>query len=231
MIRNLAIIPVRAGSKGVPNKNKKLLAGVPLVVHTLRQARLLFEDADICVSTDDLEIVKILEGENYEAPFIRPDELATDTATTDDVIRHVLSYYEKEGKSYDAVTLLQATSPFRTVADIQSCISKFDSDSDMVVSVKRTKANPYYVLFEENDAGYLQKCKVGNFGSRQECPTVWEYNGAVYIINSSVIANVDRSAMTKVRKMEMNEEKSLDIDTPLDWEFAEFLIEKAIVQL
>jgi N-acylneuraminate cytidylyltransferase len=91
----------------------------------------------------------------------------------------------------------------------------------MVVSVKKTSSNPYYVLFEENETGYLEKSKKGNFNRRQDCPEVWEFNGAIYVINNNALMLKSISNFTKINKYVMNSYESIDIDEPLDWLVAE----------
>jgi N-acylneuraminate cytidylyltransferase len=99
----------------------------------------------------------------------------------------------------------------------------------MVVSVKETKSNPYYTLREENQNGWLVKSKEGVFTRRQDCPKVFELNGAIYIINIKSLMNSPLNKFKKVRKYEMDELSSIDIDSPLDWEFASLLIDKNIL--
>ena len=105
----LVIIPARGGSKGIPHKNIKLFNGKPLIYYTIDCARAICDDEDICVSTDDPEIISVVEQYNLKVPFVRPAELATDTAGTYEVLLHALNYYEQLGKHYDVVMLLQNT--------------------------------------------------------------------------------------------------------------------------
>lgn len=225
-MKPLVVIPARAGSKGVPGKNAKILNGKPLIQYTIEAALELFNPANICISTDDLEVKKIAESLNISVPFIRPANLATDHATTYDVLIHAVSYYESIGYFPDTVILLQATSPFRTHQHISEALLCFDNDCDMVVSVKETKSNPYYVLRELNNEGWLVKSKEGNFLRRQDCPKVFELNGAIYIMHLSRLKLQNYSLFTKVRKYEMDEISSHDIDSVLDWEIAEVLANK-----
>jgi len=225
-MKPLVVIPARGGSKGVPRKNIKLLGGKPLIQYTIEAARAIFPNEVICVSTDDEEIKNIVENLGLSVPFTRPTELATDQAGTQEVLLHAISFYEQE-KHYmpDTIILLQATSPFRTAQHIQEALSLFDEDCEMVVSVKETKANPYYVLMEEDEHGWLAKSKKGNFTRRQDCPKVWEVNGSIYIMAVSAVKSKSISEFTKVRKFEVNEMNSHDIDTMLDWRLAELMIE------
>ena len=223
-MKPLIVIPARGGSKGVPRKNIKVLGDKPLIQYTIDAAKGVFDDEFICVSTDDFEIKSVVEQLGLKVPFLRPNELASDTAGTYEVLLHAISYYESKGYFPDTLILLQPTSPFRTSAHIKEALKLYHESIDMVVSVKETKANPYYILFEEDSNGYLKKTKEANFTRRQDCPKVWEYNGAIYIINVKALKEKTISQFTKVCKFEMDETSSHDIDTLLDWRIAEIII-------
>jgi CMP-N,N'-diacetyllegionaminic acid synthase len=225
-MKTLIIIPARGGSKGIPGKNIKNLNGKPLIYYSIEIARSLVDDIDICVSTDDLKIKNVVEETGLNVPFLRPLELANDNSSTNDVILHALEFYKTKGVKYECVILLQPTSPLRQKWHVEGAIDLFSLDLDMVVSVKETSANPYYVLFEEDKNGYLYKSKDGNFVSRQECPKVYEYNGAVYIINVKSLYEKPIVKFNKIKKYLMRDEYSIDIDNQLDWMFTDFLINK-----
>jgi CMP-N,N'-diacetyllegionaminic acid synthase len=222
-LKPLVVIPARGGSKGLPRKNIKLLEGKPLIQYTIEAARSVFTDDYICVSTDDEEIKSVVEELGLTVPFIRPEHLATDTAGTYEVLLHAVEYYENEGYFPDILIVLQVTSPFRSAQHIKEALSLYDSKYDMLVSVKETKSNPYYVLREENEQGWLVKSKEGNFIRRQDCPKVYELNGAIYIINVDALKSKPIHDFVKVRKYEMDEISSHDIDTELDWRVAGIL--------
>ena len=224
-MKPLIVIPARGGSKGVPRKNIKVLGDKPLIQYTIDAAKGVFDDEFICVSTDDFEIKSVVEQFGLKVPFLRPNELASDTAGTYEVLLHAISYYESKGYFPDTLILLQPTSPFRTSAHIKEALKLYHESIDMVVSVKETKANPYYILFEEDRNGYLKKTKEANFTRRQDCPKVWEYNGAIYIINVKALKEKTISQFTKVCKFEMDETSSHDIDTLLDWKIAEIILQ------
>ncbi len=225
----LFVIPARGGSKGVPGKNIKLLHGKPLIHYSIELARVLANDDDVCVSTEDENIKDVVLQTGLKVPFLRPPELSSDTSSTYEVLKHAISYYAAKGKEYDLLVLLQPTSPFRKVAQVRQAIETWQNNLEMVVSVKETKSNPYYVLFEENADGFLEKSKVAHFFTRQECPVVYEFNGAIYIIDIKSLMLQPISSFTKIKKFLMDEESSVDIDTELDWKFAEFLLkEKAL---
>jgi N-acylneuraminate cytidylyltransferase len=224
MKNTLVIIPARGGSKGIPGKNIKLLDGKPLIQYTIDVVRKLFSDQQIIISTDDQSIIDVVEQLGLKVPFKRPAELATDTAGTYEVLLHAMKFAEQNGVQFDKVLLLQPTSPFRTQTNIEEAFALYKEELDMVVSVKETKSNPYYVLFEENAQGFLEKSKQGNFTRRQDCPKVWEYNGAIYIMNKSKLQLTPPAQFTQIRKYVMSEFESLDIDTPMDWLIAEHLV-------
>ena len=223
----LVIIPARGGSKGIPHKNIKPLNGKPLIYYTIDEAREIVDDDDICVSTDDPDIIKCVEDYGLKVPFVRPEELATDTAGTYEVLLHALSFYEKQGRHYDVVLLLQNTSPFRKAEQIKEALALYNSNVDMVVSVKECAANPYYCVFEEDNNGYLHICKGdGNIFRRQDAPKVYEYNGAIYIMNAEALKTTHMHKMQKRVKYVMDDISSFDLDTMADWNIAESIIKE-----
>lgn len=222
----LVVIPVRGGSKGVPGKNIKPLAGKPLIYYTLEAARAVFPDEQIIVSTDDEQIKACVENTGFKVPFLRPAELATDTTGSYEVLLHALEWAELASYYPDILILLQATTPFRTAIHIREALMLFDETTEMVVSVKETSSNPYYILFEENEKGWLEKSKQGTFVTRQHCPKVWEFNGGIYIFNVKVLKDKPFQEFTRIRKYVMDQWSSHDIDTPLDWEMAEIIARK-----
>lgn len=219
----LVVIPARGGSKGVPGKNIKILNEKPLIQYTIDAARDVVLPDAICVSTDDLKIKAVVESLGLNVPFLRPSILATDSAGTYEVLLHAVDYYESQGYYADVLVLLQATSPFRTSKHIAEALELFDEHCEMVVSVKETKANPYYILREENAEGWLENSKKGDYTRRQDCPKVFELNGAIYIINVAALKQKKISEFVKVRKYLMDDISSHDIDDMMDWKFAEFL--------
>ena len=223
----LVVIPARGGSKGVPGKNIKLLNKKPLIHYTIEAARKVFGDRYIYVSTDSTEIKSITEQTGLTVPFLRPEHLATDTANTRDVLLHALEQFTlKNKKKPDVIILLQPTSPFRSATHISEALALYNANLDMVVSVKETNANPYYVLFEEDDDKFLKKSKQSRSLRRQDVPKVWELNGAVYIINPKSIQKKPIGEFEKVVKYEMDDCSSHDIDTKLDWKIAEVILKR-----
>lgn len=227
-MKPLVVIPARGGSKGVPRKNIKILGGKPLIHWTIEAALEVFRNIEILVSTDDEEIKQVVERTGVKAPFLRPTELSTDTAGSYEVLLHALNFVEKNGGIPDTLILLQPTSPFRTASHIREALElyKVDTSLDMVVSVCESKSNPFYVSKVENESGWLKPLMNTKITRRQDAPKVYEYNGAIYIINIEKLKQMHISEFEKVRKYVMDEQSSIDIDTPLDWDFATYLFNK-----
>lgn len=231
-MKSLVIIPARGGSKGIPHKNIKPLAGKPLIYYTIDVARQIVADEDICVSTDDEEIIRCVEDYGLKVPFIRPAELATDTAGTYEVLLHALHFYERQGKAYDNIILLQNTSPFRQANHVKEALKLYTPDIDMVVSVKETESNPYYNCFEEDETGFLHISKGdGLYTRRQDVPKAYEYNGAIYLINPKSLKQMPLGKFTKRVKYVMDDMHSVDLDNMIDWKFSELIINEKLVEL
>lgn len=225
----LIIIPARAGSKGLPGKNTKLLGDKPLISYTFDFAKKIKGSNDvICLSTNDDEVIKVAKAENIEVLFRRPEELASDTASSYDVIMHSLKYFSMLKREFKKVVLLQPTSPFRIIDDYRGVLGNFDNECDMAVTVKQSKENPYFTLFEEDDKGFLRKSKAGNFQRRQDCPLVYTLNGSIYLIRVSSLKKGDLGTFANVRKSLMPDDRSIDIDTYADWMLAEYFLDKFI---
>jgi CMP-N,N'-diacetyllegionaminic acid synthase len=223
----LYLIPARAGSKGLPGKNIKLLGGKPLIMYTIDFVLQNIKPEDeLCISTNDDNVLTIASNLGIHVPFKRPEELSTDTASSYEVIIHALKYYESNNRFFDFVLLLQPTSPFRIQQDFDDLIQSYNDEIEMVVTVKKTKENPYFTLFEENEYGFLDKSKKGNFQRRQDCPDVYAFNGSMYLMKISALKEKQFIEFKKIKKVIMPEERSIDIDTMADWNLAEFYLDK-----
>jgi CMP-N,N'-diacetyllegionaminic acid synthase len=228
----LAIIPVRGGSKGVPGKNIKFLGGKPLLAYTSEialQSKLLTE---VIVSTEDKQICDVAKSLGLKVPFIRPVELAQDQTPTIDVIIHALKWYEKQTIFFDAVCLLQATSPFRSLEFLDKAIEKFmESDCDSLVSVQKVpqEYNPHWV-FEADSTGNL-KIATGEdeiISQRQKLPMAYHRDGSIYITKTEVLLNQNSLYGKSITYIESESQFYVNIDTMEDWEKAEMMIQKAI---
>ena len=227
-MKYLAVITARGGSKGIPRKNTKPLNGKPLILYTVEAAKKVFQDQHIYVSTDSQEIKNTVESSGLEVPFLRPAELATDTSSSEDVLKHAIKEAVKKGLLFDAVVLLQPTSPFRNEEHIQSAITEFEKDPEsLLLSVTEARENPYYTLMEEDKDGFLQKSKEATFTRRQDCPSVWNVNGAIYVFPKKDFIEGGFDTLSK-RKFIMNALAAIDIDSSSDWTIAESLLKAGI---
>lgn len=227
----LYIIPARGGSKGIPRKNIRELAGRPLIAYSIEAALSLAPPERVCLSTDDDEIAAAGRDLGLDMTYMRPPELATDTAGSREVIIDAMDCYERRGVAFDCVVLLQPTSPLRTVGDIRRCLDRYTPGIDMVVTVKEAACNPYYNCFETDADGYLRISKGdGLYTRRQDVPPAWEYNGAVYVINPASIRRMPLGAFRRRVPVEMPRNRSIDLDTPTDWLIAETIIKQQITE-
>lgn len=219
----LGIIPARGGSKGLPGKNIKNLRGKPLIAYTIEATR-KSKYIDRCiVSTDDDFIREVAIQYDAETPFLRPKEIAQDNTPTIDVIIHCLDYL-KQAEEYepDYVCILQCTVPFRTTEDIDNCIEKcLTTEFDECISVCEAKSNPQWMkkFKEEKLCAFMEQ---EDFSlRRQDLPKVYELNGAVYVIRTKALLKHHSLHLTNTTGYVMPEERSIDIDTPLDFLVAE----------
>lgn len=226
----LYIIPARGGSKGIPGKNIKPLGGKPLIAYAIEAARDAgAPDSRIIVSTDDGRIAAVARDCGLATDYMRPAALGGDTVGSREVILDVMDWADRRGIDYEAVVLLQPTSPFRTADDISGAVALYDGSLDMVVSVTEAASNPYYNCFETDGDGYLHVSKGdGLITRRQDAPKAWEYNGAVYVINPRSIREMPLGAFKRRVPFVMPRSRSIDLDTPTDWLVAEALLEANI---
>lgn len=231
-MNTLFLITARGGSKGVPGKNIKPLNGKPLICYSIDVARKFVADNFICVSTDDKAIIEVVENYGLKVPFVRPDELSGDTSSSYDVILHAINFYKKKDIEFQRIVLFQPTSPFRLVQHVKEAMEKYSDDVDAVLSVKLTHSNPYQLMYVQNKEGYIEKLMgASHYERRQDLPSVYELNGAIYVLNTNSIIRNKISEFKKIKHYEMPELNSVDIDTPLDWAWAEFLTEKKLIKL
>lgn len=218
----LFVIPARGGSKGLPGKNIKELCGKPLIAYSIDVAREFVDDEHICVSTDSEEIKQVVESYGLYVPFLRPDYLASDTATTNDVLVHAVNFFKEQGFEYKKLVLLQPTSPLRTSQDVQGALELYRNDIDMVVSVMKSHAPA--VLCSENKDGFVELVYNKNAAGRHQLQDMYEFNGAVYVINVQALLNKGLAKFTKRVKYVMSKEHSVDIDDIYDFKLVETIL-------
>jgi CMP-N,N'-diacetyllegionaminic acid synthase len=222
----LGLIPARGGSSGVPRKNVKLLNGVSLIGYTIA-AGIAAERLDrVVVSTEDDEIAAIGKGFGADVPFLRPRDLATDESPTLDTVVHAVEYFQGVGEHFDAVCLLQPTVPFRTSADIDQAIDKFErTGADSLISVSEIPHtyNPHWAFIQDTNPDHL-RIATGDesiIPRRQDLPRAFHRDGSIYITKSSVILD-DRSIYgSTITYFENVGRRQINIDTEADWAKAE----------
>ena len=224
--RYLGIIPARGGSRRVPGKNLRPLAGKPLLAHTIQAAQASRRVTAIVVSTDSGDIARCAARYGIDPQGLRPAALARDSSPTIDALRHALSRYESAHGRVDAVVVLQPTSPFRTGRHIDEAIALFESRAaDTVTSVRLARDHPFWVW---RRAGVLIRPyhTLGRMAlQRGELPEVYVENGAVFVVRVSLVRR-GRIYGRRVVPLVMDDIASVDIDTPLDFAWAEFLLAK-----
>ena len=224
-MRILALITARGGSKRLPGKNIRPLGGKPLIVWSIDVAKDSLGICDILVSTDDSAIAAVCEKAGAYVPWLRPAELAIDTASSVDVALHALDWYEAEKGAVDGLLLLQPTSPFRTQATVQRGIELFDQhDCQSVLGVSPTHAHPMWTLKMEGD--YLVPFMVENGVPTlsQDLPSAYVVNGSFYLITPAELRACRSFVGAKTIPLLIESpQEAVDIDTAWDWEIAEFI--------
>ena len=226
----LCTICARGGSKGVKNKNIKYLQGKPLIAYTIEQAKKSSLFDHIVISTDSDDIATIAQKYGAEVFFKRSSEMASDTAGKLDVIRDAFQRSEKYyNEKYDYLIDLDATAPLREVEDVVKSFEQFLKDgNDNLITAMPSRRSPYFNLIEVNKAGdiYLSKKLDDAIVRRQDAPKSYDMNASIYIWKRDVILNVNTLFLENTGLYIMPEERSIDIDTELDYKFVEFLMKE-----
>lgn len=234
-MRVLCVIPVRGGSKGIPRKNLKPIAGKPLVAWTIEQALEAAKELedqhtlDVLVSTDDAELAQIARDYGAQVPFIRPAELAQDTTATEPVIEHAIDFYTQAGQRPDAVMLLQATSPVRLPGTLARAVRQFaESDSDSMVGV--IPIGPFiWAATEPPTAQYEVMARP----RRQELTREtfrYRENGSMYITKTELYETIHNRLGGKIELFMLDEVEGVDIDAMIDFTVAEHQLQATLAQ-
>lgn len=226
----LGLIPARGGSKGIPGKNIKALGGKPLLAYTFDSAQESKLLSKVILSSDDSDIIAVANQIGLEVPFTRPENLANDQSPTFPVIAHALRFFEEKGEKFDAVCLLQTTYPFRRKGLIDDAIKEFiRTDAEALVSVLPVphEFNPHWV-FEPGQNGFLEIATGEKqiIPRRQDLPTSFFRDGAIYITKSEVILSKNSILSEKLAYIVGDESRYVNLDTFDDWKKAEILVNK-----
>jgi len=220
----LALIPARGGSKGLPGKNLRPLRGKPLIVHTIEAALKSKVVTRVVVSTEDAEIARTARSAGAQCPFMRPVELAADDTPSIHVFRYTIDRMEREENApIPDLIVLQPTSPLRTSADIDGAVHLFKAKGgDAVISVSAAPHPLQWYKYLSSE-GRLEDILTGSERRRQECRPAYHPNGAVYVLRRSLLSR-DSLYDGIAYAFEMPANRSVDIDSIEDFEFAEFLL-------
>lgn len=209
----------------MPRKNIRPLMGLPLIVHSIRQAQSCDFISGVYVSTDDQEIADIAADAGATVPFLRPSHMAGVKAPKLPVIAHLIEHLTAQGIDFDAIIDLDPTSPLRSTDDIRNAYEMLDDDTDTVITGYLAEKNPYFNMVEPTFDGQvgLVKPPSGSVTSRQEAPKVWSMNGSVYVWHKDTLPCGLWDGRTRL--YEMPHERSVDIDSELDFRLVELLMQ------
>lgn len=218
----LGLIPARGGSKGIPKKNIKKLGGKELIRYSIEVGLAVSAINTLIVSTDDEDIASISKEAGATIPFMRPSDLATDSSPSIDTVLHALDFFDKKNIVFDAVCLLQATTPFRAAADIAKAIQLFkEKGADSLISVREVPHhyNPHWVFEKDKHSPYL-KIATGEkeiISRRQALPKAYHRDGALYLTKSEVLREKKSLYGEKILPCILENSAQINIDTMEDW--------------
>ena len=226
----IALICARSGSKGVPNKNIKLLAGKPLIVRSINQIKELKEINRVIVSTDSEEIANIAINAGAEVPFMRPKKLAEDDTPEWLVWRHALDSINKLDGGYpDILIIVPVTAPLRTVDDLKNCLIEYQKgNADIIITATDTHRSPYFnmVKIDKEGMANLVISPGETITRRQDTPNIYDMTTVAYVTTPKFVLENDGIFSGKVRHVHIPIERALDIETSFDFKIAELLLSK-----
>lgn len=224
-MKSIAVIPARSGSKGLKDKNIRLLNGKPLIAYSIEAAKESKLFSEIFVSTDSEEYAKIAQEWGANVPFLRSNELSTDTASSWDVVKDAINRYKKMGMEFDTVALLQPTSPLRTAEDIINGYDKMkEENANAIVAVCEVDHSPLWSNILPGDgslSNFINK-KIINT-PRQGLPKYYRINGALYIVKVDYLMSTENVYSEKCYAVILSKEHSIDIDCEIDFRIAEVI--------
>jgi N-acylneuraminate cytidylyltransferase len=227
-MKTVAFIFARGGSKGLPGKNIRPLAGKPLIAWSIEHARAVQRIQRIIVSTDSQEIADVARQYGAEVPFMRPEELARDTSPEWLAWRHALNYLlEIEGSLPDVMVSIPTTAPLRLPLDIENCLDEYEKgDADMVITVTDAHRSPYFNMVKENADGTVGLVipPQNAVTRRQDAPTVYDMATVAYVVSPEFVMTHQSPFEGRVRAVHVPLERAIDIDTLMDFRVAESLM-------
>lgn len=230
-MRYLGLICARGGSKGVKDKNIRLVGDKPLIGISIEIAKKIKKITRILVSTDSKSIAKVGEKYGAEVPFIRPASLSQDDSPEWLVWRHAIEYLESLGEIFDGLVVLPPTAPLKTKKDILGCIHEYEvGNYDVVITASQCHRNPYFNMVERKNSGDISLVMdtEKKFNRRQDSPEVFDMTTVAYVVNPEFIKEKNGIFEGKIGMVEIPVERSIDIDTELDLKIANFLFNEYV---
>lgn len=220
----VAFVFARGGSKGLPRKNLRPLAGKPLIVHAIELGSALTRVSKVIVSTDDAEIAEVARKAGALVPFIRPAELASDSAPEWLAWQHAIRSLREAGERIDLFISLPPTSPLRAAADVECAIDcALQSNADIVIAVREAERNPYFNMVRIEPDGAVRLAVEGRFHRRQDAPKLYDITTVAYVARADFIVSANHIFDGRVGAIEVPRERALDIDTEYDMSIAQAL--------
>ena len=225
----LAFIFARGGSKGIPGKNITPLGGKPLIAHSIEQALSHPDIGRVVVSTDDTAIAAVARDYGAEVPFLRPAELASDTASEWLAWQHAVTFCLETGYEFSTFISLPTTAPLRNHQDISACLDRYRiGDVDLVLTGTPAARSPYFNMVKTNGEGLVELAVPGAYRRRQDAPTLFDLTTVAYVSSPQFILTADSLWAGRVALVTVPRERAIDIDEPLDLYLAECLYQRAL---
>lgn len=224
-MKALGLICARGGSKGLPGKNIRLLAGKPLIAWAIEAAQVVSRITRLVVSTDSLEIAEVARAYGAEVPFMRPAELAQDDSPEWLVWRHALKFIQESDRFYPEVLVsVPTTAPLRLPIDIENCLDEYEKTKpDIVITVTDAHRSPYFNMVKHRSDGHVELVLNSEVTRRQDAPLVYDMTTVAYAARPEFVLAKNSLFEGRVSAVHVPAERALDVDTPFDFKIAEFL--------
>lgn len=233
-LKTLWLIPARSGSKSIIHKNIKPLNGTPLIAYRIKSALTIAEKTEVWISTDSHEYAEIAKAHGATVPFIRPSYLASDSSSSMDVVLHAMSHAENKGLNFDYIGLLEPTSPFVYYNDILNALQilKEHKDAKAIVAVKEARPNTFFIQEETEFLDQIsERIRLNTTIGRQHFGKQITPSGGFYIAKWEEFKLEKNFYTEKTLPFFLNDISSLEIDEPIDWDWANFILEKELINI
>lgn len=229
VLKVLGVIPARAGSKGVKQKNSRMLAGRPLVAYSIEAAQLV-PSVELHISSDDDQVITLARSYGIHSAYVRPAELSGDGVSTADTVLHLVEWLRAQGKTYDVISLFQPTSPFRAARDIQKSLDMISSGATSVVGVSRLSPHPSIAMRVAADGSWksLVEPVAGVTRRQDQDDSYFALNGAIYSLRFDLFMKEKKFFLEESTLLKMSDENAIDIDTEIDFMCADLVMRQKL---